>query len=129
MRKNFLSYLLIPIAAFFLVLAPVLVHAEDDEDSRDTKSEDSYDDDHYQVPEPVVTPVEIPVEQSVTQPIEQAQVEEVPVTPAPILEVPTTVEQVQIVNKLVTKTVVPPIIVRDDNQNGIVDSIERLYTK
>ena len=50
-------------------------------------------------------------------------------TPTPAPTPQPSITKIQSVNRMIEKTLIPPIAVTDNNQNGIVDEIENLYKK
>lgn len=116
MKKKFILSLSLIFLLTFLVLPNSLVFAEREDDE-----EDEYDEEYDFEEEKEEDEYEEPVEESIEEPAPAEQ-------PTPVTT-PTTIQEIQTVNTLVTKTVIPPLKIKDDNQNGIVDSIEQFYQK
>jgi hypothetical protein len=114
MKKTILFSIIIGTLLLWTAV-PYFAKAEDDEYENETEYEDQYEN---QIPETETQPVQPPTE---TPPPAE--------TPKPVVNEPKA--EIKKVEKIIqeTKTIVPPIIIKDDNENGIVDEIEQLYSK
>jgi hypothetical protein len=99
-KKSILVPILIT-TLLFLFTAPIYVYAERDDDDEDKYAYEYEDEDDDDDDAPAVEAV--------------IQTPEVP--------------KIQYVEKIIRSTIVPPIIIHDDNENGIVDEIENLYKR
>lgn len=136
-KHKFIFVLILSITFLFLPFLSIYAEREE-ENEHDFKESESYEIENeneyeyeYEPEETEVIPIKTePTE--VTPPRETILIEPEPkIQSQPVQEKinqpPVMIEKIQTINQIITKTVVPPLVIKDDNQNGIVDSIEQIY--